>query len=351
MQDVDNLKRPELVKLAVETFGREAASWAMFQSNDGLRDAIRTGKAPAGVGAAAQPAKVGNSDLGAVIAAAVAPHIRAAVDRDTVAGMIEEALANRPGTKLEITLPAGRVVTRDNEHEAFPAVLKALAAGVNLWLVGPAGSGKTTIVEHAAETLGKRFFPFSCGPQMSQHALLGYQDATGHYVPTLFREAYERGGVFLFDEADAASAAVLTVINAALANGKCSFPDGVVDRHPDFLAVGAGNTFGRGADRQYVGRAQLDAATLDRFVFLEIGYDLALEKRAAGNDGWAACVQSARRAAESLKLRAVISPRASIYGARLLAAGLDRATVESAALWKGLDADAVAKIRANMGDK
>jgi MoxR-like ATPase len=357
IENLETAKRPELVKAAVDTFGKGAAGWAMVQSNDALREAIRTGTPPANaaaVGNAAPqvptPPAVGAADLGAIIAAAVAPHIRSAVDRDTVAGMIEEALANRPGTRLEIVTPT-LTTTREGEHSAFADVLMALGAGVNLWLVGPAGSGKTTIVEHAAETLGRRFFPFSCGPQMSQHALLGYMDANGRYVRTLFREAYEHGGIFLFDEADAASPAVLTVINSALANGKCSFPDAVVDRHPEFLAVGAGNTWGSGADRQYVGRAQLDAATLDRFCFLEVDYDCDLERNAAGADDWTAFVQKVRTAAAALKVRHVISPRASINGAKLLAVGMDRAKVENAALWKGLDADTVAKIRANMEDR
>ena len=36
-------------------------------------------------------------------------------------------------------------------------------------------------------------------------------------------------------------------------------------KHEDFVAIGAANTFGAGADAQYVGRNALDAATLDRF--------------------------------------------------------------------------------------
>jgi MoxR-like ATPase len=347
--NLETLKRADLVKLTVEKFGKGAAAWVMMQSNEALRQAIATGTPPASVAAPVATAP-GVTDLAAVIAAAVAPHVRASVDREEVARMIETALDNRPGTRLEITTPAG-VVIRDGEHKAFATVLQMLGAGVHLWLVGPAGSGKTTIVEHAAETLGRRYFPFSCGPQMSQHALLGYMDATGRYVKTLFREAYENGGVFLFDEVDHGSAAVLDVLNAALANGKCSFPDGVITRHADFLAVAAANTWGTGADRQYIGAAQLSAAFLNRFCFLHIDYDEDLERACAGNDTWAAYVQSARKAAAALKIRHVISPRQSINGARLLAAGVDRETVEKAALWQGLDADSVAKIRANMGDK
>ena len=37
------------------------------------------------------------------------------------------------------------------------------------------------------------------------------------------------------------------------------------------------NTFGTGADPIYAGRNQLDGATLDRFVVIEMTYDAALE--------------------------------------------------------------------------
>ena len=122
------------------------------------------------------------------------------------------------------------------------------------------------------------------------------------------------------------------------------FPDKRVSRHPDFRVVAAANTFGTGADRQYVGRNQLDAASLDRFAFLEWGYDEALERSLAGNDAWVDRVQKVRKAVSTLKIRHVVSPRASIQGASLLAAGMAQSAVESAVLFRGLDSATVAKI-------
>jgi MoxR-like ATPase len=198
-----------------------------------------------------------------------------------------------------------------------------------------------------AEALGR---PFHMAARVSsEYALIGFIDAGGTYHRTAFREAYEHGGVFLFDEIDASDADALTAFNAALANGHAVFPDTMVKRHPDFAAIAAGNTFGRGADRQYVGRNQLDAATLDRFQVFEIDYDNQLELAIAGNDEWARYVQKVRAAIDKEKVRHVVSPRASIIGARFLAAGMARKQVEECCIWKGLDEAQRARINARMG--
>ena len=166
---------------------------------------------------------------------------------------------------------------------------------------------------------------------------------------TQFREAYEHGGVFLFDEVDASDPDALTAFNAALANGMGDFPDGMVKRHKDFIAIAAGNTFGRGADRQYVGRNQLDAATLDRFQTFEVDYDEDLERQLAGNDDWTDYVQKVRRAIDTEKVRHIVSPRPSIAGAKLLAAGMERSKVEEACVWKGMDEQQRNRVKARMG--
>ena len=148
------------------------------------------------------------------------------------------------------------------------------------------------------------------------------------------------------DEVDAANAGVLTIINALLANGYCSFPDGVIKRHDGFRCICACNTYGRGADRQYVGRNQLDAATLDRFAVVDFEYDDNLERMIAGNDAWVDKVQRYRKRAFDLKMRVVISPRASIFGAKLLASGMKETLVEELVVWKGISSEIRSKITA-----
>lgn len=250
---------------------------------------------------------------------------------------------------VELKKPEAPPEVLGAQHFKFPDLLRCLAAGVNPMLIGPAGSGKTRAVDEAAKALKIRFFPQSLGPQTPTSQLMGYMDANGNYVRTVFREAFENGGLYLLDEGDRASSHVLVSLNAALANGYCSFPDDVIKRHPAFLCVLAANTFGTGADRQYVSASQLDAATLDRFkAKIEWPYDEALETAISGNAAWAARVQSVRTAVDALKVRHIVSPRASIEGAKLLAAGFSQTEVEAMAIWDGLDTPTREKIEAKI---
>jgi cobaltochelatase CobS len=73
----------------------------------------------------------------------------------------------------------------------------------------------------------------------------------------------------------------LLAFNAALANGVAAFPDGSIKRHPETVIIAAANTWGFGGDANYIGRAKLDAAFLDRFVTLAWGYDEDLERTIA----------------------------------------------------------------------
>jgi cobaltochelatase CobS len=230
------------------------------------------------------------------------------------------------------------------QHEAFPTLLKTLAAGLHAFIVGPAGSGKTYGAETAAKALDLPFYPQSFGPQTTATALFGYQDANGNYVRTIFREAFEHGGVYLLDEGDRASSHVITGLNAALANGFCSFPDGVIKRHASFRCVLAGNTWGNGATREYVGAQQLDASTLSRFVFIAWGYDEALERSIVPDTAWVKRVQAIRASVLALGVRMIVCPRTSAHGARLIAAGFTREEAEDMTIWRGADSATRAKV-------
>lgn len=264
------------------------------------------------------------------------------VDESTLELMVRKYAR---ATSIEIkTGDIVREVKTGLHHKILPDMIKALATGVNIMLVGPAGSGKTTMAHQAAEALGVPFY-FN-GAISSEYKLTGFIDAQGRIVSTAFRKAYETGGLYLFDEIDASMPDALLAFNAALANGHMDFPDGTVKRHADFYCVAAANTFGKGADRVYVGRNSLDAASLDRFIVLCVDYDEELEMALAGNEAWTRKVQGIRKAVQEHKIRHVVSPRASINGAKMLAAGFSEADTLEMVLFKGLDTDAKRKIAA-----
>ena len=222
-------------------------------------------------------------------------------------------------------------------HEAFDDILAILAQRENVYLIGPAGSGKPTIAEQCAKALALQFY--CSGAVKFDHDIIGHIDAEGKYSQTNFYRAFKHGGLVLMDEMDASSSNALLTLNAALANDFASFPlgndgeGGMVKKHPDFVVIASANTFGHGASAQYVGRNPMDMATLDRFCNVTMGYDESLERAIAGNDAWVDYVQAVRAAVEHHKMRYVVSPRASVKGAKLLAAGMDAAKVASVTIW------------------
>lgn len=254
---------------------------------------------------------------------------------------LERALKQAQPTRVELVTPE-QPEARDLgvQHRQFPLLLKALNARqsdghhLNVWLTGPAGSGKTTAALQAAKALSLEY-AFT-GAIDTPYPLLGFVDAQGRTVRTPFREVYESGGVFLFDEYDGSHPSATLPFNAALANGHCAFPDRIVERHKDFVAIAAANTFGLGATAEYVGRNRLDAASLDRFVTIAWETDEALEMATAGNAEWTRHVQAVRARAQAKGLKVIVSPRASYFGAALLAAGLERDVAEQLALRKGM---------------
>lgn len=231
-------------------------------------------------------------------------------------------------------------------HYQFPNLLNIIKCGLNVYLVGPAGSGKTHAAELCAKALNVPFY--FTGAIANEFKLTGFIDAQGRIVSTEFRKAYEEGGLFLFDEIDASFPQAVLAFNAALANNYMDFPDKRVKKHPNFYCIAAANTYGQGADRQYVGRNQLDAASLDRFVFIDWNYDENLERALAQNDEWVNYIQKVRKFIQENKIRHVVSTRASIYGAKLLANGVSPRIVEDSVLWKGLDAATVIKIKSTI---
>lgn len=228
-------------------------------------------------------------------------------------------------------------------HRRFADLLAKVQAGVNVWLAGPAGTGKTTAAENVAGALNLPFY-FN-GAIDNEYKLLGFTDAQGRVVSRPFRKAFEEGGVYLFDEVDASLPAALLAFNAAMAHGQCDFPDKCVKRHPDFHAIAAANTYGYGANSDYVGRSRMDGAFLDRFVMQDWEIDETLELALAGNDKWVTYVQDVRKRVSAKGLKVIISPRASIHGAKMLANGITWEECQSSCLRRGMSEEQWAGVR------
>ena len=233
-------------------------------------------------------------------------------------------------------------------HSCFDTVVKVLASArrkeKNVMLVGGAGGGKTHLVSQIAESLKLPFYPLSVGLQTTKSDLLGFINATGQYMPSCVRLAYENGGVLLLDEFDSAHAGVVTILNGLLANGHCSFPDKVVNKHKDFVCLVACNTYGTGANLDYIGRNRLDGATLDRFVVVDVDYDKKLEKRLTGNKEWYNIVNKIRKNAEDNGIKIIISPRACMDGADLIDGGFSVKEVIDMTIFKGCNEDIKTKL-------
>jgi cobaltochelatase CobS len=270
-------------------------------------------------------------------------------DPEAVRQIVREELEKLPRevvTKLEVTTPRGTVTIAGSVHYKTDAVIRVAAIGHPIMLVGPAGCGKTTIGEHAAKALQLPFYITST--VIDTHELMGFVDGHGVYHRTPFREAYENGGVWVADEIDAWDAAALLTANSALANGIATFPDShtPVKRHPDFRMIATANTFGHGADRVYIGRNELDAASLDRFAVIAIDYDTTLEQALSnGNPLWLNRVWQVREQVQSRNIRHVVSTRAIINGSIALSVGIPQREVEEMYLFKGMSKSDREKIR------
>jgi hypothetical protein len=285
--------------------------------------------------------------------------VKALIDADVgrIVGQTCDDLLARGVIKqqLEVKLPSGEVrAVEGKAHAALPRCVRLAAARRNILLVGPAGSGKTHLAGQVAQALGLPFAHIACSAGMSEGQLTGRLLPVGdggrfEYVRSEFVKCYEEGGVFLFDEIDAADANTLLVLNAALANGRMALPNRPDNpeavKHPEFVCVAAANTFGTGADRQYVGRNQLDESTLDRFRIgqVEVDYDPDVEADLCPTDGLRGRLQGYREAIRANRLRRVVSTRFLRDAFVMTQAGDTDADVDTA-LFAGWSGDEVRKV-------
>ena len=162
---------------------------------------------------------------------------------------------------------------KENKSEGLDLVKGLIEAGIqNIWMVGPAGCGKTTICQLTGDALDMPVTVIPCGAGTSATTFLGYKYPEREGTP--FVQAFGQEGIIVLDEFTALEAQVAQIVNGALANNELTATTGTVQRHENCVIIATSNTFGKGGDRQYVANQQLDASTIDRFAcgIVEIEY-------------------------------------------------------------------------------
>jgi len=223
---------------------------------------------------------------------------------------------------VHVVRPSGVKHTEDVVHENFEHLLKMVGAGMNVALVGEAGSGKSTAAEQCARALGLDFYPVSFHAKMTSTDLRGYMDAKGDYNESAMYRAFKLGGLLCLDEFDRSNTEVVVSLNNLLAGSSYLFPNNeLVKKHEDFRVVACQNTTGSGGSKQYAAAQRQDASTLNRFVTIPWDIDNAMERKVAGDTPITTIVQMIRSKAKELGMDIVISPRQSIHANTLVDMG------------------------------
>lgn len=235
-----------------------------LESEDQLLEAIRMAKAM--------------RDLG------LGQRIDAARLEPVLRELVTEAIAAQAPRRIEIVREQTAIATlEESTHFQFELALRAVASGVNVYLYGERGTGKSTIARQIAKALGQPAIVQPVSSGLTSSAILGYMTADGKYCPSNLYHAYTKGYLYVGDEFDGAEAEILLSLNGLIDNRYATFPNGeTIEAHKDFRFLAIGNTNGLGGNGTYTARSRLDAATLDRFCLLTIDRDDSLAAKGIG---------------------------------------------------------------------
>ena len=224
---------------------------------------------------------------------------------------VESAKQSGSGTVINVTIDGKTTTTKTEKvlDKQFAKVLKYVSNGENVYLYGPAGSGKNVIGEEIAKALD---LPFHYqNTILTKFDVSGYKNAKGEFEQTPFYKAWKFGGLYFADELDNSQAEAIIALNAALANGYYTFADTneKVAKHPNFRCIAAGNTNGQGATEEYCGRYQMDESSRDRFVFVKIDYNSKVEESITKHEDILEFIRALRSASGKLQIKLICGYR------------------------------------------
>lgn len=276
----------------------------------------------------------------------------AAAEVESLKKQLDEAKNADTGSIINVVVDGKKTTTKTQSvlDPNFENILHLVAAHENVYLYGPAGSGKNTIAEQIADALGVDFYYQNT--LVTKFDISGYKNAQGEYEETPFYKAWKNGGLFFADELDNSTAEAIIALNAALANGYYTFPNSgeKVAKSPNFYCIAAGNTNGQGATEEYCGRYQMDESSRDRFAFIEINYNKKVEESICGGHlDVLDFVRDLRSVAKSLQIKLICGYRAISRLAKFY--DMDTKFVLNSFIFKGLSVDDIREIAAALSSE
>jgi MoxR-like ATPase len=226
-----------------------------------------------------------------------------------------------------------------NEKEVFRA---AWAGRLPLLLTGPTGCGKTRLVEHMAEALGRPLFTVSCHDDLTSSDLVGRFLVHGgdvEWIDGPLTRAVREGALCYLDEVIEARRDTLAVLHSLTDHRRSLYLDRINQRVPaaeGFMLVCSYNPASRSALKE------LKPSFRQRFVSLDLAY--------LPEAGEAAVVRAETGASDAIARRLVHlaaalreaahegtheppSTRTLVTAARLIVEGLEpRAAIHAAIL-------------------
>ena len=180
-------------------------------------------------------------------------------------------------TTPDVADTRNRVATHlvGREHE-LELILSAVAAGRDIVLEGPPGTGKTTLLRAIADEWGIPLFYVEGNADLTPAKLVGHHNparvlkedySEDNFVPGPLLEAMQQGGFLYLEEFNRAPDDTLNTLLAALAERRIAVPRaGTVTAVPTFRLIASMNPYDN------VGTTRLSTSITDRLNRLAIDY-------------------------------------------------------------------------------